>query len=520
MSRIDKPVQTDVSDETLTHDQPKPVETTAPTVRASQAASPAREEHVSMSRIIELRNLAAVSLTLAAPGTAVLFVIMWLDHLPIAHAFVAAVVNFVAVCVLLRGHQRRLSRVRERLQRFSSRDADASIALNGYAPFSLGGADLLELTQRVDRVWRQTLEVQRKSVQSSQVIVDALPDPLLLLNAETEIVSLNAAARALLGGDMAGRDLATVLRDPQILRAVNGVSLGDGFQEVEFEFSGKGDRTLNAMVCPTDSPISLDPEKNLPIVVMVLLRDVTAAKRIDAMRADFVANVSHELRTPLSSVTGFIETLRGSARDDPDASDRFLQIMHDQTARMIRLVNDLLSLSRIELNEHTPPTERVEIDALVKDVIDGLRLTAQARQITIETRIATDLPIVAGDEDELTQVFQNLVDNAIKYGRSGSAITVTVGKPGRSPISHRGHAEIMAVSVADQGEGIAEDHIPRLTERFYRIDAARSRAVGGTGLGLAIVKHIVNRHRGALTIDSTRGSGSTFTVHLPGVRSG
>jgi two-component system phosphate regulon sensor histidine kinase PhoR len=248
----------------------------------------------------------------------------------------------------------------------------------------------------------------------------------------------------------------------------------------------------------------------------VLLHDVTAARRSDRMRADFVANASHELRTPLASLLGFVETLRGPARDDAEARERFLGIMHEQATRMARLIDDLLSLSRIEMNEHVPPTGRVDIAEALRRVAETLQQKAAARGMRIELDAPEDLPPVVGDADELAQLFQNLVDNAVKYGRPETKVRVAAR---RSERSLPGAPASIEVGVADEGEGIAREHLPRLTERFYRVDTARSRAAGGTGLGLAIVKHIVGRHRGALEIESERGRGSTFTVRLPAAAS-
>jgi len=222
------------------------------------------------------------------------------------------------------------------------------------------------------------------------------------------------------------------------------------------------------------------------------------------MRADFVANVSHELRTPLTSVVGFIETLRGPARGDIDAQDRFLDLMEGQSNRMTRIVNDLLSLSRIEMNEHTAPSDDVPLRQIIATVADLLAPQANDRDVVIELDLDALEGTVIGHPDELTQLFQNLIENAIKYGGRGSTVRV----------SAKVVENIASISVIDEGEGIPREHIPRLTERFYRVDTARSREMGGTGLGLAIVKHIANRHRGELTIQSEPGVGSTFTVTL------
>jgi two-component system phosphate regulon sensor histidine kinase PhoR len=233
---------------------------------------------------------------------------------------------------------------------------------------------------------------------------------------------------------------------------------------------------------------------------------------VERMRADFVANASHELRTPLASLIGFIETLRGPAADDPPAQQRFLGIMAEQAERMNRLIDDLLSLSRIELTEHQPPNERVDVADVTRRIAAAFEPRVLAREVQLDLDLAEDLPPVLADEDQLEQVLQNLIDNAVKYGGAGGRVRVVaaLAQPGRWP-SRPG----VVVSVSDTGPGIAKEHVPRLTERFYRVDKGRSRTAGGTGLGLAIVKHIVNRHRGQLAIDSEEGRGSMFSVWLP-----
>jgi two-component system phosphate regulon sensor histidine kinase PhoR len=224
------------------------------------------------------------------------------------------------------------------------------------------------------------------------------------------------------------------------------------------------------------------------------------------MRADFVANASHELKTPIAGLAGFIETLRGPARDDGAARERFLGIMAEQADRMRRLVDDLLTLSRIEQHEHARPDAEVDVERVLRGVLDLLQFKAAARKVVLELAVDSGLARAVGDHDELTIVFQNLVDNAVKYAKPATTVRVAARSDG---------AERLVVSVSDESDGIPAVHLPRLTERFYRVDAARSRQLGGTGLGLAIVKHVVNRHRGRLDIQSTPGKGSTFTVSLP-----
>jgi len=238
---------------------------------------------------------------------------------------------------------------------------------------------------------------------------------------------------------------------------------------------------------------------------VLVFKDQSETRRIDRMRADFIANASHELRTPLAAVSGFIETLRGHAREDEAARDQFLEIMGTEAARMRRLIDDLLSLSRIEMNEHVRPEGRVGIESVVRQAAAALKPLAAQDGITVTVKAEPEVPQVIGDHDELVQLFQNLVHNAIKYGREKGQVEIAIGS---------GDGQVFA-AIRDDGEGIAAGAIPRLTERFYRVDVKRSREKGGTGLGLAIVKHIISRHLGRLAIESRQGEGSTFTVFLP-----
>ena len=269
------------------------------------------------------------------------------------------------------------------------------------------------------------------------------------------------------------------------------------------------EHTFGALIVP----LSATAEDGTALIVA--LHDQTERLKMDRMRADFVANASHELRTPLASVLGFIETLRGPAKDDTKAREEFLEIMLKQANRMTRLIDDLLSLSRIELHEHTRPTTLVDMRDLLHGTVELLSRQAEERRTAIALDVPEPLPPVLGDVHELSQVFYNLVANAIKYGGERGRVEVTAEiSPGRPP-SMPGKGPALKIAVRDYGEGIAREHIPRLTERFYRVDTARSRELGGTGLGLAIVKHITNRHRGALIVDSEVGKGATFTVYLP-----
>jgi len=367
------------------------------------------------------------------------------------------------------------------------------------------------LARRLYRLSRERTAHDRRRqalTRTNQIVLDALPDPLILLNHDFAVVWANAAARHLLGGDSTGR-LAAFLRHPDVLDAAHNALADSVVSHVSFTVPVPTERIFAVAVVPLASPAADGT------AAILALHDTTAAQRMDAMRADFVANVSHELRTPLAILAGFVETLRGPARDDERARARFLSLMADQTGRMSHLVDDLLSLSRVEMHEHSPPTGRINLAAIARQVASGLEMRARSRDmaITIEPPAETpdNLPPTLGDEHEIAQVLTNLVDNAIKYGRPGTSVRVRLeGTRPDDPSPGRNR-----VHVTDSGDGIPPEQVPRLTERFYRVDTARSRSLGGTGLGLAIVKHIVNRHQGQLTIHSEAGQGTTVAIALP-----
>ena len=346
---------------------------------------------------------------------------------------------------------------------------------------------------------------------AAATLFDTLPDPLITLDRQSRLVYANAAARRLLAegrpeDDVRNRDLSSVLRQPLGLEAVGDVLAGATTRAVEFTFTDRVDQFFEARVETIGGAGATIGDNDA--IALLILRDITTQRQSEQSRADFVANVSHELRTPLTSLIGFIETLRGTAKDDREAGDRFLALMATQSNRMARLVDDLLSLSRIEMNEHTLPEEAVDLHKIIGTVTELLAPQARQRSIAIETQLDAVTGPITGATDELIQLFQNLVENAIKYAHEGTVVRTVVR------IAAESTPDTAVVTVIDQGDGIAREHLARLTERFYRIDTARSRELGGTGLGLAIVKHIVNRHRGNLTITSTEGEGSAFSVTL------
>ena len=367
--------------------------------------------------------------------------------------------------------------------------------------------------RRVERLTRlaarETAEVERLR-RADAAVVERLPDPLIVLNAAGAPLRANAAAQAAFGAD-----IAAVLRHPELRGAIERGFATGVTQTADLSLPVPVPRELRGSVVPLDPPLA-DGGRAL-----VVLSDRTRERAVERMRADFVANASHELRTPLASLIGFIDTLRGPAADDPPAQRRFLGIMAEQAARMSRLIDDLLSLSRIELAEHQTPVERVELGKLLERLAAGFEPRLAGGGVRLALDLAPGLPAVTADADQLAQVVQNLLDNALKYGAlpgtaAGMAgaeelrLSAAPAQGGRWPARPG-----VVLAVADRGPGIPRAHLPRLTERFYRVDTGRSRAAGGTGLGLAIVKHIVNRHRGQLAIDSAEGAGTTVSVWLP-----
>ena len=374
------------------------------------------------------------------------------------------------------------------------------------------GREMAQTLHRLEREMGERTARLKSDQDGMERALDALPGPVLLLNESHKVVRANRASENLLGGELEGRDLAAVLRNPDVVAALEATARSAEGQDVAFTLQAPVQRHFSARI----EPLSEHAADGTAIVLALV--DMTAVRRADQMRADFVANASHEIRTPLATLSGFIETLRGPAEDDADARRRFLAIMAQHAERMTRLVEDLLSLSRIEMNEHTLPTEQVDLPALLATVDASLEWRATARSATIQRDIEAGLPPLTGETGELTQLFQNLVDNAIKYGREGGTVRIRAWHETSSADQSAG-GDIM-VSIADEGEGIARQHLPRLTERFYRVDTARSRELGGTGLGLAIVKHIASRHRATLTIESEPGNGSIFTLRFPQTSSG
>ncbi len=336
-------------------------------------------------------------------------------------------------------------------------------------------------------------------------ILDGISDAVFLLNRQRVVLMSNYKAVDWFGKDFQDQDFVQVIRHPDCLQAIDDVLLGKERAQASISLPG-------SMASYDIRVINLDSTTADDAHVAVIITDLSQLNDVEQMRSDFVANVSHELRSPLTALNGIIETLNGVAKDDPIARQHFLGVMEREAQRMNRLIDDLLSLSKFESNRRIQPSGKTDVRKVIEQVVDALTIPAEKEGTNIELIAASQSYLVRGETDELTQVFQNLIENAIKYGAPGKQVIITL-TTGKAVLRLTGH--VVIAEVRDEGPGIAPNHIPRLTERFYRIDASRSRANGGTGLGLAIVKHIVNRHRGKLQIKSGVGIGSSFVVSLP-----
>ena len=374
----------------------------------------------------------------------------------------------------------------------------ACIAAAALVPWRLHGA----VTSREDVRLGNPVEAA-----AVNAIVAGMPDPAVLLDRAGRVIHLNAAA-AQLAPALRKNELAQfALRSPEIITALREAIATTEPRRATYLDHVPVDRWMELIITPVPVPTTFGGTDKC---MLMTFHDQTPLRRVEEMRADFVANASHELRTPLAALSGFIDTLQGPAKEDTKARERFLAIMHTQATRMARLIDDLLSLSRVELSAHVRPDTMVDIVPIIRQVADGLEPLARERQVVVEIDLPEGPVAIAGDREELLRVFENLIENALKYGASGGRIIVSL----TSGLSSDGTPEVR-VMVRDFGPGIAPEHLPRLTERFYRVDVGDSRAQGGTGLGLSLVKHILNRHRGRLLIESVPKNGAAFTACFP-----
>lgn len=380
----------------------------------------------------------------------------------------------------------------------------AAVAVAGLVPRRASSRRLkLNAQREIRRMWPGT---------GMKVTVDALPTPCFVADGRGITRYVNRQAQSAYEGVKPGDPLSFSLRAPSLLEAFDRVCSTGAAERINWIEKVPTETWYEAHIAPIYMPGNAVPERKpgLPDFILVVIQDLTENRRLERMRTDFVANASHELRTPLASLTGFIETLQGPARDDPEAQERFLSIMLDQAGRMRRLIDDILSLSRIELKAHVRPASTVDFAEIVRHTADALSPLAADMNVSIRIQMPDGPARIKGDRDELIQVTENLIENALKYGHDGQFVDVNLSEQSEA------ESPIWQLSVRDYGAGIPPEHLPRLTERFYRVDVESSRAMKGTGLGLAIVKHILTRHRGSLEVDSEAGKGATFKVKLPG----
>ena len=365
------------------------------------------------------------------------------------------------------------------------------------------------------------------AVADARGLVEALPDPVVVVSEAGAIEALNTAARSVFSLARTGAPIASAMRAPAVITAFQTARDGGRPAPFEIVFAGEEDRVFSCVVTPLGAA---------PSACVIVCKDLSEAKRLARARADFLANASHELRTPLASLSGFIETLRGHARDDPEARERFLEIMLKQAQRMRRLIDDLMSLSRIEFNQNRPPEVWIDVLSAARATLESLEPVAEPKGVALAFE-APDGPVEACvDQDEFMQIVQNLAENAVKYASAGGRVLVEISRHRTrddaevhasrrdpqaarftlAPFPAERAGPWIVVRVADSGKGIAREHLPRLSERFYRVEPAREARAGGTGLGLAIVKHIVTRSRGAMYVESAPERGAAFAVALPG----
>jgi two-component system phosphate regulon sensor histidine kinase PhoR len=458
------------------------------------------QPRIPFGRLATLTTLASLPPTIVLGALAITSRLDW-----------SVAIGAVAISVLLLGWmvRRGLGDV-YRILEFSetlARDGEGDVPaqdMSGLFP------EFTEAVARLQQAWGRDRGLLDARASSAETILESLPQPLILLDENRQIVRATAGAKQLLGDMTAGRDFSSVIRAPKILEAVDNVLAGDRDQLLEFDIEFPAMTSVNAQIQRLKEPAADGS------VLVVALFDVTEIKKTQKMRTDFVANASHELRTPLAVVSASIKTLQGPARGDPEGQTRFLDMMEQHATRMTRLIDDLLSLSRIELSASMIPEGTVDLYSILSDIAVMLEVPAAQRNIKIVLEPELGIRHITGDEVEISQLFQNLIDNAVKYSNENSTVRIGLRETVKpASAGSRDDMQYLEVSVADEGAGIPAEHIPRLTERFYRVNTARSREMGGTGLGLAIAKHIVGRYRGTLDIHSVEGDGATFTVCLP-----
>ncbi len=462
----------------------------------------------SMARItVPFNTLLKSALVVSSPALLILGLYVGLGKLTSTEMIYAYVVALVATALVIYPFLSNLAALTHYVKEIALDKRVQAPELS----FIGSAMELSEALKRLQASWDVKKKQMETIITEREILVDTLPDILIMVNDEKRVVRTNRAARAIFGQNLAGQELKEVIPNLYLMDAISSVIQDLKGREIEFRIEDPVVRDFLAIIerfpVPTAGGIS----------TVITMNDITELKSVEQMRADFVANASHELRTPLASIKGFVETLLGPAKDDVAAREEFLKIMLDQADRMQQLIGDLLSLSKIEMNAHSVPTEPTDLAKIVRKEVEHHKRSATDKNMRLLLQVQENLPLVKGESNELAQVVHNLVSNAIKYGYADSDVSITLRLTTELPqdLNMRNLSRVVALSVKDQGDGIPKQHLPRLMERFYRVDSARTRQVGGTGLGLAIVKGIITRHRGAITVDSVVGEGTQFSVFLP-----
>lgn len=449
-------------------------------------------------------------LLLSLPSALVFIMLVILNLLELYWALLSYSLIIIFTMVFMLPGSSEMQQVKKYISKLATDTVDADFKLN---LSEQEAKDIVEAVNSMHKFWLYKTDALEAQTISDTAVLDTLPDPILMIDRSGNILGANLASRQLLDEDITEKNVENVFNSNNFINAVNKVLKKESDAEsLVFYAPGGLNKKMYAHI------------KQLPwfskgrTVAVISLYDLSKAMTVEKMQSDFVANASHELRTPLSVISGFIETLQTSAKNDEQARETFLKIMADQAEYMSQLIENLLSLSRIELSQDKAPDEKTDICKIVKDAADGLSVKAVSRNMSINLDIADKIPIIVADSQQIKQLVQNLLDNAVKYGVSPSEITVSIKLSEQIPASKTfnvAKGKAVAISVNNKGPKIGADDLKRLTERFYRMQTHKDLNIKGTGLGLSIAKQIIMRHRGNLTVSSTNYNGTTFTVYLP-----
>lgn len=460
------------------------------------------------AREVKNRTLFKGTLIMSTAPITMLAVLVIFGKLKLIYAFYGGAFVFVLSIIFARPYIANLSALTNYVRALTNNKKGSPPDLT----FLNNVEEMAEAIEDLHNHWEMKNNQLEANIAELKILIDSLPDVMIMLDKNYKIIRTNSTAKAVFGGKFFDQTMEKIVKDPEVKNLTEKVMKSKQTTGIEFILSEPYNRhyILRASKFPIYSPGGIS--------LIIIMHDITEQKHTEQLLSDFVANASHEIRTPLTSVMGLIETLQTSAAEDPKATKEFLKVMQNQTDRMAKLVKDLLSLSQIERNIHNRLTEKVSISKILKNVKEHMEMPAEDKQMEIELNVKGKLPKVYGDISELTRIFENLIGNAIKYGHKETSIKIDAEVIDNiyldDPILREAD-KLMKISVSDCSNGIPPEHLPRLTERFYRVDSARSRKIGGTGLGLSIVKHILEHHHGILKVDSTVNKGSTFSVFLP-----